>query len=263
MAGEAKTTKFMLGSATVLVGPQANLWNLTPAANAIGLVKNFTISSEPAYTELSQGTKNTMIYSVMTSNTVKAQMEVYEYTSQNLTYSLGLDGSAVVPQTVAILTSAASAATNATVFTFATLGELSAFAIGDWVIVQNGTDDQVFVRKVSAKTAISPFTLTLSTAVPNTTALPIGTAIRKVNAVDIGSKNDQPFLSAVIIGELADGTEIRMMIPKMRITNGFTLGFATDNYGNLPFEFSLYDLVPGDALFAEFAGKQAILFTRT
>lgn len=263
MAGEAKTTKFMLGSASVLVGPMANLWNLTPAANAIGLVKNFTISSEPAYTDLSQGTKNTMIYSVMTSNTVKAQMEVYEYTSQNLTYSLGLDGSTVVPQTAAILTSVASAATNATVLTFATAAELTPFAVGDWVIVQNGTDDQVFVRKVSAKSIAGPFTLTFSNAIPNTSALPIGTAVREVNAVDVGSKNDQPFLSAVIIGELADGTEIRMMIPKMRITNGFTLGFATDNYGNLPFEFSLYDLVPGDTFYAEFANKQAILFTRT
>lgn len=263
MAGEAKTTKFMLGSATVLVGPMANLWNLTPAAHAIGLVKNFTISSEPGYTDLPQGTKNTMIYSVMTSNTVKAQMEVYEYTAQNINYSLGLDGATVVPQTAAISTSVASAASNAVLFTFASAAELAPFAVGDWVMIQNGTDDQVFIRKVSAKSVAGPFTLTVSTAVPNTSALPIGTAVRKVNAVDVGSKNDQPFLAAVIIGELADGTEIRMMIPKMRITNGFTLGFVTDNYGNLPFEFSLYDLVPGDALYADFAGKQAILFTRT
>ena len=263
MAGEAKTTNFMLGTASVLIGPMASVWNLVPSTHAIGLVKNFQITAEPSYTELRQGVKNSLAHSIMTGNTVKASMEVYEYTGANISYALGLDGSGVVAQTVSNNTSVASAATNATVFTFATAAEANAFTVGDYVIIQNGTDDQAWVRKVSAKnTGAAPFTITVSQAVPNTSALPIGTNVRKVNAVDIGSKTEQPFLSAQILGELADGSQVRLILPKIRITNGFTLGFVTDNYGNLPFEFTLYDLVSSDTFYNDFNGRQALLLTR-
>lgn len=263
MAGEAKTTNFMLGTASVLIGPMASAWNLTPSSHAIGLVKNFTITAEPSYTELRQGVKNSLAYSTMTGNTVKASMEVYEYTGANLSYALGLDGSGVAAQTVSNFTSAASTTSNSTVFTFATAAEANAFTVGDYVIIQNGTDDQAWVRKISAKnTASAPYTVTVSTALPNTSAFPIGTNVRKVSAIDIGSKADQPFFSAQIIGKLADGSEVRLILPKIRITNGFTMGFVTDNYGNLPFEFTLYDLVSSDALYNDFNGRQALLLTR-
>lgn len=260
MAGEAKTTNFMLGTATVMLGPMASAWNLVPGTHSVGLVKNFNIKAEPSYTELRQGVKNTMIFSNMTGNNVKASMEVYEYTSQNLTYSLGLDGNSVVAQTVSNFTSAVTTASNSTVFTFATAVEASAFSVGDYVIIQNGSDDQAWARKVSAKNiGTAPYTITISTAVPNTSALPIGTNVRKVNAIDVGSKLDQPFLSAQVLGELADGTKLRLIMPKVRITAGFTLSFATDNYGNLPLEFTLYDLTPGDVLYNDFKDRQAIL----
>jgi hypothetical protein len=262
MAGEAKTTNFMLGTASVLIGPMASVWNLTPTLNAIGLVKNFTMTAEPSYTELRQGVKNTLAHSIMTSNTVKANMEVYEYTGANLSYSLGLDGSGVVAQTVSNNTSALTTTSASTVFTFATAGEANAFNVGDYVIIQNGSDDQAWVRKVSAKSTAGPYTITVSQALPNIAAFPIGTNVRKVSAVDIGSKLEQPFFSAQILGNLADGSEVRLILPKIRITNGFTLGFTTDNYGNLPFEFTVYDLVSSDALYADFAGKQALLLTR-
>ena len=262
MAGEAKTTNFMLGTATVMLGPMNSAWNLVPGTHSIGLVKNFQITAEPAYTELTQGTKNTMIHSIMTQNTVKASMEVYEFTGANIDYSLGLDGSAITAQTVSNNTSAASAATNATVFTFATAAEANAYAVGGYVIIQNGTDDQAWARKVTAKnTGAAPYTITVSPAVPNASALPIGTNVRRVNSIDIGSKEEQPFFSAQVRGELADGSKLRLIMPKIRITNGFTLGFVTDNYGNLPFEFTLYDLVSSDTLYNDFNGRQALLLT--
>ena len=251
MAGEAKTSAFMLGTATVMIGAQSELFSLAPDTHSIGLVKNFTMTAEPGYTDLTQGVKNQIVYSVMTSNTVRAQMEVYEYTSKNISYALGLNGGALAAVTTATTLSAAYASGTSVTVTSAT-----GLAVGDYIQIQEGTDDKTFFRKI---TAIAANVLTLNASIP--VAIANGSAVRKVNAVDIGSKTDQPFLSAKIVGSLADGTEIGILIPKIRITNGFTLGFVTDNYGNLPFEFTVYDLVSTDPNYSEFSGVQARLFT--
>jgi len=216
MAGEAKTNAFMLGSATVMLGPQADLFTLAPSTHSIGLVKNFTTSSEPQYTDLTQGVKNTIVYSVMTSNRIRAQMEVYEYTSKNIAYALGLNGSALTAISASTTTTAATA-------------------------------------------AVATNTLTLNAALP--VALASGAVVQKVNPIDVGSTADQPFLSAKIVGQLADGTEVGLLLPKVRITAGFTLGFTTDNFGNLPMEFTCYDLTSDDPNYAVFSGKQGMLFT--
>jgi hypothetical protein len=70
-----------------------------------------------------------------------------------------------------------------------------------------------------------------------------------------------PALPAKIVGQLADGTEVGLLLPKVRITAGFTLGFTTDNFGNLPMEFTCYDLTSDDPNYAMFSGKQGMLFT--
>lgn len=251
MAGEAKTSAFMLGTATVMIGPQSDLFQLAPDTHSIGLVKNFTMKAEPSYTDLTQGVKNQIVYSVMTGNNVRASMEVYEYTSKNVAYALGLNGSTLAAQTTATTLSAAYTSGTTITVTSAT-----GLLVGDYIQVQEGTDDKTFFRKI---TAIASNVLTLNAAIP--VAIANGSAVRKVNAIDIGSKTDQPFLSAKIVGSLADGTEIAIMIPKIRITNGFTLGFVTDNFGNLPFEFTVYDLVSTDPNYNEFSGAQAKLFT--
>lgn len=252
MAGEAKTNSFMLGSATVMIGPQADLFTLAPSTHSIGLVKNFTSSSEPQYTDLTQGVKNTIVASVMTSNRVRAQMEVYEYTAKNIAYALGLNGSSLTPIAASTTTSAAVTA-NATTVTVSTAAGLAA---NDWVMIQEGTDDKVFYRRI---VSIATNTLTLNAAIP--VALASGCTVQKVNVIDVGSTADQPYLSAQVIGNLADGTEIGLYIPKLRITAGFSLGFTTDNFGNLPLEFTMYDLTSDDPNYALFAGKQAMLFT--
>lgn len=253
MAGEAKTNSFMLGSATVMLGPQADLFTLSPANHAIGLVKNFTIQNEPQYTDLTQGVKNQIVYSVMTSNRVTAQMEVYEYTSKNIAYALGLNGSslAAISATTTVALAISAAATTIVV------GSGAGLVIGDWISIQEGTDDKVFYRRITNIATVT--TLTLNAPIP--VAMAAGCVVQKVNAIDVGSTLDQPFLSAKIVGSLADGTEIGLLIPKIRITAGFTLGFTTDNFGNLPMEFTCYDLTADDANYAVFQGKQALLLT--
>lgn len=252
MAGEAKTNSFMLGSATVMIGPQADLFTLAPSTHAIGLVKNFTVSNEPQYTDLTQGVKNTIVYSVMTGNRVRAQMEVYEYTSKNIAYALGLNGASMAAITASTNTTAATLAAATSV----TVTSATGLTVGTWISIQEGTDDKIFYRRI---TAVATNSLTLNAALP--VALASGAVVQKVNVIDVGSTVDQPFLSAKIVGSLADGTEVGLLIPKIRITAGFTLGFTTDNFGNLPMEFSCYDLTSEDPNYADFSGTQAKLFT--
>ena len=253
MAGEAKTSAFMLGAATVMIGKPDQLFDLNPEDHSIGLVKNFRITSEPSYTELTQGVKNQIVYSVMTGNAVKASMEAYEYTGRNIAYSLGLEGSSFAAQTVETDLSAPASATDTSV----TVTDETGFSVGDYVMIQDGAEDKVYVRKL---TAVAATNLSFAQALPK--ALPAGTTVSKSNAISIGSKEEQPFLAAKIVGTLADGSENVILCPKIRITNGFSLGFTTDGFDNLPYEFSFFDQVSTDPFYSEFKGEQAKLLTK-
>ena len=77
MAGEAKTNAFMLGTATVMLGAQADLFDLNPTEHSIGLVKNFNLQVDQTYTELTQGVQNQIVFSVRTGNKVMNTMEAY------------------------------------------------------------------------------------------------------------------------------------------------------------------------------------------
>lgn len=248
MAGEALTNKFMLGSATLMLGPVGEVFDLNTSEHSVGMVKNVTTKSTPGFVELTQGVKNTVVYSVMNSNKVMVSAEVYEYTSRNMAYSLGLDGSSLTPTTVSTTVGTAMALSSGVTDDALLCATTTGFTAGDYVMVQVGNDDQVFARKVvSVETGVS---ITVNTGLP--VALPVGTTIKKANVVGIGSKADQPFLSAKIVGTLADGSEVAILIPKVRITSGISLAFKTDNYDNIPLELTVYDLVSTDADYAAF-----------
>lgn len=258
MAGEARTNKFMLGTATVMIGPQAKLFELDVATHSIGLVKNFTMTSEPQYSELTQGVKNTIVFSTMTQNPVRASMEAYEFTSRNLAYGLGLDGSTLAPLSVASTLASEITGTSGTPVTSVPLaaGGGATFAANDWIMLQEGTGDRVFITRIASK---ATDTLTVAPGLPVTIAA--GSAVKKVNVVSVGSKENQPFLAAKVVGTLADGTAVTVLIPKVRITKGFSLAFTTQDYGNLPFEFTVYDPVSTDPFYTEFSAESAKIFS--
>lgn len=254
MAGTANTNTFMLGTATVSMGlDTGSVFDLGPA-QSIGLVKNFTVTSEPSYVELTQGVKNTIVSTVLNKNTVRATMEVYEFTAQNLTYGLGLDGSTVAAKTIA--TTLASALTNSAV---ATVASTTGFAVGDMVMLIDSTsDDKVWVRKIASIQAGT--SLTFSTNIPASVTIPSGSAVKVVNKVKVGDRSNQPFLNAKVAGVLADGTPVVVLFPKLRLTKGFNMAFSSDNFGNLPFEFAIYDPVTTDPYFSDFPNESAHIY---
>lgn len=248
MAGEALTNAFMLGTATVMIGAQADLLNLT-TANSIGLVKNVGMKTTPSFQNLTQGVKNTLVYSVMTQNDVKVEGEMYEYTAKNMTYALGLNGTAVTPQTIATTVATAVAAPTPPALSAATLSVTSAtgLAAGDFIFVQVGAQDQVIVKKI---VSITTNTLTLDSGFA--IAIPLNSTVRKVNVLAVGSTADQPFMSAKIVGTMANGDEIVLLLPKVRFTAGLNLAFKTGGFENIPLGLDVFDLVPSDPNYAFF-----------
>jgi hypothetical protein len=254
MAGTAKTNTFMLGTATVMVGAQADLFKLTPTLHSIGLVKNFTMTAEPNYVELTQGVTNTVVDSQMNANAIRASMEVFEFTAKNLAYGLGLDGTSLAALTVSSTVATQIVGDNTIVACVLAASGGTGFTANDFVAIEIDTDDQVLIRKIVSKLTD---TLTLDIGIPTGVTIPVGAVVRKVHGVSIGAKVSQPYFAAQVTGVLGNGDRVTVQIPKLRLVKGFSLAFSTQDYGNLPFEFTLYDLVSTDTFYSNFGSSTA------
>lgn len=250
MSGEAVSNSFMLGTATVMIGAQADLMNLA-VVNSVGLVKNISLKTAPAFTELTQGVKNTVVYSVMTANKVTVDGEMYEYTGRNVTYALGLDGTTLLPPTAVTTCNSAINAPVSPALSAAniTLTAATGFNLsgGDTIMVQVGNLDQCIIRKI---VSITGLVATLDSGFP--IGIPVGASIKKMNVIAVGSFADQPYLSAKIVGTLANGDEVVILLPKVRMTNGLNLAFKTGGFEFIPLALEVFDLVPTDPNYAYF-----------
>lgn len=381
-AGSAKTDSFNLGAATVMIGPQAEVMDFTPEKNSIGLVKNFTLSANDTYLDLTQGIRNTTVFSVKTGSEITTSMEVYEYTPRNLAYALGLEGFELTEGADMTLSADIADGSNTSQITVeapagATVDDIM---VGDHVIVQGNkskNEDLVFigrVKNVQFNAATSPevsasgsigdlikainairanllstnlgklvvnagstenismskkfadafgftgeesngmvkiaangpatgtvsisrnnkltsvglgtngteleididdeevasvaiksspktntsanFEITFDRAIPAGFSFIAGDRVHKTNLIPVGSAEAQPMLAAKVIGILPkDNKPITIIFPKLRITNGFNLGFQTDQYSNMPFEFTPFEQVKSDPLYEEYGNS--------
>lgn len=252
MAGEALTTQFMLSSATLMLGPQASMFDLQANTHGLGLVKNVKVSSKPAFKDLTQGIQNKVVFSVRTESTTSVSAEVYEYTGRNLKYILGLDGGVNAPAVDTVTTIGSATTSGASTMSVVSAAGIAANA---WLMISDPVfPDRFYVREVLS---VASNVLTLKSALPSV-VLPIGTVVTLLSPIDIGSNELQPFLSAKIIGTTADGKPAGFLFPKVRVVNGFDFGFMTDDFSNLPIELAVYDLVPSDPLYSQFSNKQGM-----
>ncbi|CCV12935.1 hypothetical protein [Mesorhizobium sp. STM 4661] len=266
MAGTARTDRFLLSTATVMVGALADLHSFQPNTHSIGLVKNFTLTSDPGYVELTQGIKNTVVMSIRNQDGIKAACEVYEYTVRNLAYAAGLDASGVSFDPMpAMWISSGAAAPAAVVITVAS-DITSNLAAGDYIFLQDGIDDSVHIAKVlTAVFATATTTITFATGygVPAGKTFPIGTRIGKIKRIDLGGVQVQAEMAVKVVGILPkDNSPFTILLPRVKITKGLSVGFQTDNFGNLPFEFTPYAGVPTDPMYPFYGEAAAVLFPR-
>jgi hypothetical protein len=266
MAGNAKTKNFLLSTATVMIGAPGDLHKLNPAEHSIGLVKNFQMTADPTYVELTQGIKNSVVMSVKNADGVKCSMEVYEYTLRNLGYAAGLDASGVSFDSVSEIWLASGAYDDATKAIEINSDISTKLAVGDWIFLQNGLDDRVHVAKIASATFLATkTTVTLQAGYEpaETVTFPVGSRMGKVKRIDIGGTDVQPEFAAKIVGLLpVDNAPFTILIPKIKITKGLGIAFQSDNFGNLPFEFTPYAGVDSDPFYSEFGTASAILLAR-
>ena len=243
MPGLAITDKFMLSSATLMIGAQVDLHELS-VAQSLGLVKNVSLKTSPGFVELTQGPKNNIVTSVQNKNDMMVDAEIFEYSARNMTYAVSLDGAALVPAVNSTITTAImTAAGGPPLITPAVIPVTSAIGmvVGGYVAVHANSQDQIFIRKIISITGLN---VTVNKGMP--VNIPVGAKVAVVNMVPLGSTKDNPYLSAKIVGQFADNSWVAIMIGKCRITSGISLAFKTDNFDNIPFQLTVYDLNPGD-----------------
>lgn len=254
MPGTALTGRFQFSTATVCVAPMSLQKAINPLVHSIGLTKNVRVEASPSKVDLTQGIMNDVVATMTNGMPVTSSMEVYEHTSRNLSYGLSLDPGSIVEQGLpqAITGAVASGAT-----TFTTAAG-NTFAVGDWFYIQENLDDQVHVGKV---TAVSTNQVTFAGhPVPTGLSFSANARVGEVNKIDADPSKANNNFAVRIIGVAVDqNTPIILHFPKVRITKGFAMGFSSDNFSNLPFEFTPMVPVATDPGYdADFRQKMSI-----
>lgn len=242
MPGSAVSQQFQFSVASVLVGPMASQLSLNSAAHSIGLVKNVMVEASPSVVELTQGLQNDVVFSAVNNMPIKVSAEVFEFTAKNLAYGLSLDattGYTPIATSNPLFASVAAAATTAVV-----VGDVTTtYTAGSWIFIQQGTDDAVHIAKVSSATFSSPNTTInfVGYPVPAGMTFTTGGRIGKVNRIDADPDAANQSLAVRIVGtQVGDKRPVVLHFPKARILKGFAMRFTSDNFGNLPFEFTPY-----------------------
>lgn len=251
------TDQFNIGVATVMVGKPEDVLTLTPEANSIGLIKNFSLTSETNEVTLTQGLRNTIVDSQVTSVTTQATFEVYEYTASNLAYAAGLDGAKFSMRGEYKLGAAITGGASATSVILKDVPETQVLPAGTVLAIQCSNEkmyDKVYLAKVaSSEASDGDLTITLEAAIPAGWDFTEGDKAFVVNPIPVGADEPQPYFGIKIVGVLPNGNEpFTLIFPKAKITSGLTINFTTDNYSSMPFEVTPYDLTSSDAMFDEF-----------
>jgi len=268
MAGDAKSTNFMLGTATVMLGTPEELYALNPVAHSLGLVKNFNIDASKTTTDLQGGRTNEIIMTLTTGAETRCTFEMYEYTEKNIAYALGLEGSGLVAVSGDAFVSSSSATFSAGSIEISVADGLGQdLSAGDTVSLRNSDDENIIIGTVTAVSGIatgtaSGGTASITIAVPDTTlatALPVGTEVSQVTSLDVGSTDVDRDYSAKITGQLANGKWVTLLFPKIRISSGLSMAFSTDQFGNIPFEFKPLKPSLVDSNYAAFKGRSGTI----
>ncbi len=252
MPGVAVTNEFLLSSATIMVGPMADLFKLNVANHSLGLCKNVNFKTEFGQVVLGQGVMNTPVATVKNSAKATITAEIYEYTGKNLAYGLGLDGTSVVSTAVAPLALSATHTGDDTtpivaVTCTAATDVHASFPSGAWIMIQerSGEYDHVHVAQLASVSSYGTGVLTLTLTLTAATGLKTGNTFTTaaqvwvMSKLSVGSQQATPYLAMKIVGLLPNGQKaLPLYFPKVQITKGAEIVFDTQNFGKMPYEFS-------------------------
>jgi hypothetical protein len=122
------------------------------------------------------------------------------------------------------------------------------------VLQDTNITDRVFVGKIQS---IATNTLTLASGYgmtsDNTGWAVATTNVLKVRNIQVGSLAKQNRFGIKIVGIMPEsGQPATLIFPKAAITKGLSMSFQTDNFSNLPFEFTPYALAASETFYSDF-----------
>lgn len=259
------TTQFNIGVSTLMIGPMDKVLELTPEEHSIGLIKNLSTSAETSEVTLTQGIRNVLVDSQVTGSTVQITTEVYEYTAKNIALAAQLAGEEFKLKGNYKLKTAITGGDSATSVVLKGVpnpanqpsGEV--LSTGDTIALQCTSSkdyDKIWLGKVAEAptwtadgegSATGDLSITLTAAIPAGWDFAADDSVFYVNLIPVGSDEPQPYYGVKIVGILPNGNEpFTIVCPKAKITAGFNISFTTDNYGNMPFQITPYDLTKED-----------------
>ncbi|PZP71767.1 hypothetical protein [Methylorubrum populi] len=252
--GTAKTGRFHFSTATLCIAPMTEQKAINPLVHSVGLVKNVRVEATPSNVDLTQGLENDVVASVTNGMPITGSGEVYEYTAKNLAYGLSQDPTGLVDlgSAVPVTAPVAGGASSVT-------AALTGASAGDWIYIQENQDDQVHVAKLSE---VSGGTLTFANyPVPTGLSFTTNARVGKLNKIDAEPSKADTKYAVRVIGLAVDGkTPVTLHFPKCRITRGFSMGFSSENFSNLPFEWTPMAPIPSDPGYEpDFRNKMSVL----
>lgn len=258
MPAAVKTNAFLLSEATLMMAPfgSASVFELTPSAHSVGMVRNVQLSQESDQVELRKGIQQLLVDSKKSNVRTMLTAEVFEFSAQNMFYSLSMNKTAAAPKRGKLKTAVSGATATIVVNTDpmpgdSTSGITSATDIpsGATILLQvpGESNDYTLPVRVTAATTMTGGDFTVTAAIPAGMNFPVGTRVWVVNEVPLGSTADQDFFCVKISSTLSNNERpVNLVLPKVKISKGFQINFDEANYGSMPFEFMPYFLTASE-----------------
>lgn len=275
MAAEVKNNAFLLGEATLMMVPYSDatsVFELTPEDHSLGMVRNVNLSQEADEIELRKGIQQHLVDSKKSNVRTTLTAEVFEFSAQNIMYSLSLAKAADQSKRGKLKTAVVGSAATITITSDPLPGEPdtgilnpSDIPVGATVLIQvpgNGNDYVLPVKTTAATTGdVGDFVVTV--AIPADMAFPEGSRVWVVNEIPVASTAEQDFFKIKVVGTLSNNERpVVIVFPKVKVRRGFQLQFDEGNYTSMPFEFSTYFLSGSEATgnLAAFTSQQCSVY---
>lgn len=250
---KAKTSRFVFGTASIMIGPMEDALKLAPKTHSFGLTKEVNIEHDKNYVTLGQGARQDVIESFCNEENFTVTANVYEFSPRNMAYAAGLDGNNFT-ETQEYTTVLEAPSGNTVKLAQPIVG----IEAGDFIMLQEGASEHVFHAMIEVPDSQL---LTLDRPIPAGFTANTRVLIYKNVA---GGQSKTTFHSIKIVATFPrDLTPITFIFPKVRMDSGFGVAFSRENFSSMPLRFSTFALNKYDSLHPVFKNSKIMVFTGT
>lgn len=255
--GTAKSNAFVLQNATIMLGELGQGEDLVPEEHSIGLFKEAATNIERNFTDLAQGVRNSIVHSELTSEKISLTGKGYEFSSKQIAYALGYDGS-LVQTTLKTGTVSAAATLNATELTVSSTQ--NSWGVGDYAIISPAGDEDAgliaMVTAVAVTGAAGAFSVVLTLDRPMKMPIPVGSKVQTSNLHYAGGDTyENVFKSLKSTSRDVHGRPMCFVMPKVKVTSSFMMAFTSSDYASIPFTFQSYAMTPDEPGYAQYKAR--------